>query len=52
MDDDRACAHEECGKAWVIRWNGGDPADAQTHHPVAKLGDGGVGEDALDVVLQ
>ena len=41
-------------KAWVMRWNmpTADAADAEAHHHVAELRDGGVGEDALDVVLR
>ena len=40
-------------KAWVKRWKtAADPrADAERHHHVAELADGGVGEHLLDVVL-
>ncbi len=40
-------------KAWVKMWNtaAGPRADAETHHHVAELRHGRVGEHLLDVVL-
>jgi hypothetical protein len=54
--DDGACAQEEQrleeGMRDEMEHADGDAADAEAHHHVAELRDGGVGEDALDVVLR
>jgi hypothetical protein len=53
--DDRAGAEEEQGLEEGVRQQvedrGVGRADADREHHVAELGDGGEGEDALDVVL-
>ena len=53
--DDGACAEEEQGLEEgvgdEVEHADGWAADSETHHHVAELGDGGVGEDALDVPL-
>ena len=54
--NDRARAHEqerlEEGVGDEVEHADGDAAEAEASHHVAELGDGGVGEDALDVVLR
>ena len=53
--DDGACAEEEEGLEEgvgdEVEDADGDSADAEAHHHVAELGDGGVGEDAFDIEL-
>ena len=54
--DDGACAEEEQrfeeGVGDEVEHADGGATDAEAHHHVAELGDGGVGEDALDVPLR
>ena len=54
--DDGACAEEEqCleeGMRDEMEHAHGNAADAEAHHHVAELRDGGVGEDALDIELR
>ena len=54
--DDGAGAEEEQGfeegVGDEVEHADGGAADAEAHHHVAELGDGGVGEDALDVLLR
>ena len=54
--NDGACAEEEQrleeGVGDEVEHAHGDAAEAEAGHHVAELRDGGVGEDALDVVLR